>query len=97
MAVPESSPAIRPLAGAEAFNAVISNIYHWEFAAPLGRSQSHFANVLSLLKSTEVFVAERSWGFDVFTADAERLERHIEGTDEASVGDIRSLRNDARS
>lgn len=79
LAVPDSPPEIRPLVGAEAFNAVISNIYRWEFAAPLGRSQTHFANVVSLLKSTEVFAADRRWGFDVFRAEAERLERHIEG------------------
>jgi hypothetical protein len=79
IAVPDSAPAIRPLSGAEAFNAVISNIYRWEFAAPLGRSQTHFANVVSLLRSTEVFAAERAWGFDVFEAEAERLERHIDG------------------
>lgn len=78
LAVPDSPPGIRPLAGAEAFNAVISNIYRWEFAAPLGRSQTHFANVVSLLRSTEVFAADRRWGFDVFMAEAERLERHIE-------------------
>jgi hypothetical protein len=79
LAVPQSPPAIRPLAGAEAFNAVISNIYRWEFATPLGRSQSHFANVVSLLRSTEVFAADRRWGFDVFKDEAEKLERHIEG------------------
>lgn len=78
LAVPDSPPEIRPLGGAEAFNAVISNIYRWEFAAPLGRSQAHFANVVSLLKSTAVFAADRRWGFDVFRTEAERLERHIE-------------------
>jgi hypothetical protein len=89
VAVPDSPPAIRPLAGAEAFNAVISNIYRWEFAAPLGRSQSHFTNVLSLLNSTEVFFAERNWGFDVFTAEAERLERHIGRDEKVRGGGIR--------
>jgi hypothetical protein len=86
IAVPDSAPAIRPLSGAEAFNAVISNIYRWEFAAPLGRSQTHFANVVSMLGSTEVFAAERRWGFDVFEAEAERLERHIGREDEAPFG-----------
>jgi hypothetical protein len=77
LAVPGSPSAIRSLSGAEAFNAVISNIYRWEYAAPMGQSQTHFANVVSLLGSTAIFAAERQWGFDVFETEAKSLERHI--------------------
>jgi len=68
---------IEALSGAAAFDAVASNIYRSEFAGPLGRAESLFANSLSLVRSTGLYLAERRLGFDVFEAEVERLERHI--------------------
>lgn len=73
----ESEPRIEAVTGAAAFDAVASNVYRSEFAAPLGQAESLFAATLALLRSTELFVAERRLGFDVFEAEAERLERHV--------------------
>jgi hypothetical protein len=74
----DSGSAVRPLAGADAFNSIISNIYRREFAAPLGQSKALFAGVLALVRATDVFAAERQWGFDRFQSEAETLERHSE-------------------
>lgn len=70
---------IRPLAGAEAFDSISANVYRSEFIAPLGQAQKQFENIVALLRSTQVFVAERAWGFDVFGAQAEALEGHLAG------------------
>ena len=75
---PQSCSTIVPLSGAEAFDNTLINVYRREFAAPLGQARTLFANVAALVRATEVFAAEREWGFDVFRAQAEALERHIE-------------------
>jgi hypothetical protein len=75
-AAADSRSGVRPQSGAEAFNYVISNIYRREFAAPLGRSKALFDGVLALVRVTEVFTAEREWGFDKFESEARLLERH---------------------
>jgi hypothetical protein len=71
------APCIRPLSGAQAFNAVFGNVYRQEYAAPLGQAKTLFANVVSLLGRTQVYAAERTWGFEVFEAEAETLERQL--------------------
>jgi hypothetical protein len=71
------APAIRPLSGAQAFDAIIGNVYRQEYAAPLGQSKTLFANVVSLLGRAQVYAAVRAWGFDVFEAEAEALESQI--------------------
>lgn len=73
----EATAGIRVLAGAEAVDALVNNIYRWEFTAPLGRSEAQFANALSLLKRSRMFAASRAWGFDVFEAEAAKLEQHM--------------------
>jgi len=71
-------PTIRSVTGARAFDAIMSNVYRLEFAAPIGKSGVQFANVVSVLNSTQVFSAERAWGFDIFHAEAEALEQQFE-------------------
>lgn len=73
----QAEPRVERLTGAAAFDALASNIYRSEFAAPLGKAETLFASTLALLRTTEMFVAERRLGFDIFEAEAERLERHI--------------------
>lgn len=71
------APAIRPLSGAQAFDAILGNVYRQEYAAALGQSKILFANVVSLLGRSQVYAAERAWGFDVFEAEAASLERQL--------------------
>ncbi len=71
------SPGIRPLSGAQAFDAILGNVYRLEYAAALGQAKTLFTNVVSLLARTQVYAAERAWGFDVFEAEAATLERQL--------------------
>ena len=71
------APAIRPLTGAQAFDAILGNVYRQEYAAPLGQAKVLFANVVSLLGRSQVYAAERTWGFDVFEAEASILESQL--------------------
>lgn len=72
-----TGPQIRELTGSAAFEAVASNIYRAEFAAPLGQAAARFANTVQVLKCARVFEAERALGFDVFETEAARLEAHV--------------------
>lgn len=69
--------AIRPLTGAQAFDAILGNVYRQEYAAPLGQAKALFANVVSLLGRSQVYAAERAWGFDVFEAEAATFEKQL--------------------
>lgn len=84
----QADPRIEAVTGAAAFDAVASNIYRSEFAAPLGRAESLFARSLSLVRATSLFVAERRLGFDVYEAEADRLERHIADRLPTAAGEV---------
>jgi hypothetical protein len=87
----EAAPNIKRLGGASAFDALASNVYRSEFAAPLGQSEALFANTLAVLRSTKLFIAERRLGFEIFAAEAESFERHIAAASrEHRTGAVRS-------
>ena len=69
--------AIVPLGGAEAMAAVIANSYRGMYARILGREAEHFRNCALLCRHVRSFAATRTWGFDVFAAEAARLEAHL--------------------
>jgi hypothetical protein len=68
---------IHRLAGSRAFEAVIAHTFRRRLSAPLGKSQSYFANVAALVQHVPVHVAGRRWGFQVFAAETDALERHF--------------------
>jgi hypothetical protein len=70
---------IHRLAGSRAFDAVMAHTYRRRLAASLGKSQSFFANVAALVQHVPVHAVGRRWGFDVFAAEADTLERHFRG------------------
>ena len=72
-----AASGIRALAGAEAFDRIRSNIYRFEYATALGKSEIQFSNLVGLLNAVRIFDTSRAWGFDVFESEAEGLERHF--------------------
>jgi hypothetical protein len=85
LATSEAQPAIRRLTGAAAFEAVRSNLYRPEFSGPLGLTAQQFAVAAAISRSVEVFVAERRIGFELFEAEAARLEQHVLDDDPRSA------------
>ncbi|MGZ9098409.1 MAG: hypothetical protein ACXW3O_01780 [Brevundimonas sp.] len=82
---PEGEPGrIRRLRGQDAMAAVRGNTYRGRYVADMGLADAHFRRCAALLEHIEVYAASRAWGYDVFEAEAARLERHVRGeaTDE---------------
>ena len=65
------------LTGTTAFEALLANTYRRHLLAPMGQAAGHFAICASLIKHSGVYSAGRRKGFDVFAAEAEKLERHF--------------------
>lgn len=65
------------LTGTTAFEALAANTYRHFLLAPMGQTAGHFAICASLIKHSGVYSAGRRKGFDVFAAEAEKIERHF--------------------
>jgi hypothetical protein len=65
------------LTGQSAVEAVMQHTYRPNFVRALGLQAQHFQLSASLAAATGVYTAPRAWGFDVFAAEAERIERHV--------------------
>lgn len=74
IAAPES---IHRLTGSRAFDAIIAHTFRRRLAASLGTPQSYFANVAAVVKQVPIHLVGRRWGFDVFAAGVDLLERHF--------------------
>jgi hypothetical protein len=70
---------IASLAGTAAFEALLANTYRRHLLAPMGQAAGHFAICTALIKHGGIYSAGRRKGFDVFAAEAEKLERHFRG------------------
>ena len=70
-------PAIRRVSGAEAIDGVLSNTYRKEFVVPLEMSTRQFENAVGLLRTVEVFAADRHWGLTELGASYDLLRRHM--------------------
>ena len=68
---------IRRLRGAEAVDAILSNVYRWDWAIGMGRARASFEACAALARRGEIFVVDRSWGFDGLRSQAEAIERHM--------------------
>ena len=65
------------LRGREAMEAIMAQTYRGLYLHPLGLSARHFLQCSALASRIEVYAATRSWGYDVFEREAERLARHL--------------------
>lgn len=65
------------LRGRDAMEAVMAQTYRGQYLDPMGLKARHFGQCAALLAHAEVFAASRVWGYDVFDAEARRLERHV--------------------
>jgi len=68
---------IARLSGTEALNAVLSNIYRRRFAELSADPRRHLQQAGFLIKHAEIFSFERLWGFDEFSTEVQKLERHF--------------------
>ncbi|MEA3060644.1 MAG: hypothetical protein QOJ94_425 [Sphingomonadales bacterium] len=72
-----AAPAeVKRLAGVEAVETLVSNTYRGGYLKTIGRTGAHLAACLAVARAVPVFLAERTWGFDRFDAQASRLEAH---------------------
>jgi hypothetical protein len=69
--------SIQRLRGRAAFQAMSANIYRREPLRAMGLTRQAFDLTAALLRHTAVYRATRPWGFDVFDAEAARLEQHF--------------------
>lgn len=72
---------IRRLTGQDAMAAVRANTYRGRYVADMGLAEAHFRRCTALLGHIEVYAASRAWGYEVFEAEAARLERHVRDGD----------------
>lgn len=71
------------LRGRAALEAVLTNIYRWEFAGPLGCAAGQFAQAVRLAAACEVFTLSRPWRPASLARDSEAVaSRLLEGGDE---------------
>jgi hypothetical protein len=70
---------IRRLTGRDAMAAVRANTYRGRYVAEMNLAVAHFRKCAALLSHIEVYAGSRAWGYDVFEAEAARLERHVKG------------------
>lgn len=73
------APGIVRFQGAAAVEALVANTYRGAYVPLVGATAGHFAACVRLARQVPVFAAERTWGFDCFDAQAERLRLHAEG------------------
>ncbi len=72
-----AAPAeITRLIGVDAVETLVSNTYRGAYLRTIGRTGEHLAACLRVARAVPVFRAERAWGFDLFEAQASRLEAH---------------------
>lgn len=67
---------IRPLAGVEAVDALVSNTYRGAYLRTIGRTGPHLALCVRIARAVPLFGAARAWGFDRFADAAAALEAH---------------------
>jgi len=65
------------LRGRDAMEAIMAQTYRGTYLHPMGLSARHFLQCSALASRIEVYAARRSWGYDVFEREAERLTRHL--------------------
>ncbi len=74
----EKKPAgIFPLSGLDAVNAVMANTYRRRIVELMGEGGRYLGEVQNLVRNCPLFAAVRRPGFDVFAAEAAKLERHM--------------------
>jgi hypothetical protein len=73
---------ITRLSGVEAVDALVSNTYRGGYLSMIGRTGEHLMACVRIAKAVPVYAAERLWGFDSFTQEAERLAAHGRGATE---------------
>lgn len=69
--------SFRRLRGRDAMDALLAQTYRGHYLAPLGLSADHFRRCAALLDHAEVYEVSRTWGYERFAAEAERIARHI--------------------
>lgn len=68
---------ISRLARSLAFDAIIGSTYRPRLLAPMGQARAHFALCAAIVKHASIHAVYRRWGFDSFSAEVEKLERHF--------------------
>ena len=73
---PDGAPAATcaRLTGAEAVNAVLSNIYRWPLATAMGRASHQFDQAVTLVRACEIVSLRYPRGFDALPAVVRRLD-----------------------
>ena len=66
------------LRGANAVEAVAAQTYRSQFLGRMGLWPKHLQRSVALAERSEVYVAARTWGFDIFGREADRLLHHAE-------------------
>jgi hypothetical protein len=73
----DAAPAeVKRLAGVDAVETLVSNTYRGAYLKTIGRTGEHLSACLRIARAVPLFLAERTWGFDCFEAQARRLEAH---------------------
>ena len=72
----EAPAEVSRLVGVDAVETLVSNTYRGAYLKTIGRTGEHLAACLRVARAVPVFRAERAWGFDLFEAQAVRLESH---------------------
>lgn len=70
------NPGIGRLVGARAVEALVANTYRGEYVGAIGGTARHFADCVRIARQVPVFRASRTWGYEEFDEEAERLEAH---------------------
>ena len=73
-----SEPGFVRLRGASAIEAIAAQTYRGRYLGRMGLQTRHLQQSAALAKHSEIYVASRSWGFEVFAREAERILRHAE-------------------
>jgi len=80
----EAPAGIERLRGSAAIAALLSQTYRAIYLPLMDLQAWQFARAAELLRHIPVYAAPRLWGYDVFEAEAARLERHARGGDAGS-------------
>jgi hypothetical protein len=70
-------PGIMRLRGRAAMEAIMSQTYRGLYLEAMGLRARHFLLCSALAARIEVYAARRSWGYDVFEREADRLAEHL--------------------
>ena len=65
------------LSGSAAVLAIVPELFRREALAAMALEPRALAQVAAVARHARIFRATRAWGFDMFEADAARLERHM--------------------